>query len=79
MVAGGVDLTHPAALILHKLLILHFAKLTQLAKSAIPSYTFLTLQSPGQPPALWPPLRPTLHLDSIVANPALSFPRNCFE
>ena len=75
----GVDLNHPVALIPRKLLILQHAKLTQLAKRAIPSYTFLTLQSPGQPPALWPPLRPTLHLDSIVANPALSFPRNCFE
>jgi hypothetical protein len=43
----GVDLTHPTALILRKLLILRFAKLTQLAKRAIPSYTFLTLQRSG--------------------------------
>jgi hypothetical protein len=43
----GVDLTHPTALILCNLLILQFAKLTQLAKRAIPSYTFLTLQSSG--------------------------------
>lgn len=40
---GGVDLNPSAALIPFKLLILRYAKLAQLAKTANLSYTFLTL------------------------------------
>jgi len=76
---AGVDLTHPTALILRNLLILQFAKLTQLAKRAIPSYTFLTLHSSGRPPVSLPRLPLSRPRVSHHRQSRAFFPRNCFE